>query len=75
VLNWCLTGAATGTAEGVSADGVTMEQAVALMRGPEGASTPLTVAHPSGPQVRMELERRRLPQPAVRVRAPSTFAY
>jgi C-terminal processing protease CtpA/Prc len=71
VLNLFLTGAPTGTAEGVPADGVTMEQAVALMRGPEGSSTHLTVARPSGPPVRMELERRRLPQPAVRVRSPS----
>jgi hypothetical protein len=58
-------------AEGIPAESLTLDETTTLLRGPSGSSVALTVA-PRGPAQQtprqLLLERRPLPQPAVKVR-------
>jgi C-terminal processing protease CtpA/Prc len=55
--------------DGLPAESLTLDETTTLLRGPVGSSVTLTVA-PAGPSSQparvLELERRQLPQPALR---------
>jgi hypothetical protein len=61
----------TTAADGIPAESLTLDETTTLLRGPSGSSVALTVA-PRGPAQQtprqLLLERRPLPQPAVKVR-------
>ncbi|KAF8072837.1 CBR1 [Scenedesmus sp. PABB004] len=58
--------------EGIPSESLTLDEATTLLRGPAGSTVSLTVAPGGrgGAPRQLELERRPLPQPAVKVRPP-----
>ena len=60
--------AITRRADQYDADTLTLEELTAILRGPAGSSVGLWLGSPTenGPARRVELERRSLPQPAIK---------
>lgn len=59
----------TFTAEGIPAEQLTLDETTTLLRGPSGSSVTISLAgrSPHQPPRQLELERKPLPQPAVKV--------